>query len=180
MLALLLTAGVTWAAIPAAAHAQLIGSDPGDGSTLDESPTQVELEFSEPVRGDFTQVAVLDGNDHQYEIGEPEIAENVVTQRVGDLPEGEYRISYRVGSADGHPVTGLLTFTVGGEAGPAGSAGQGAAAGEADEGESGLAAPVVVALTAGIVTIAGVVLLGIRRRRGADADRVGGRAGERP
>lgn len=180
MLALLLTAGLTWAAIPAAAHAQLIGSDPADGATLDEPPTQVELEFNEPVRGEFTQVAVLDGSDNQYEVGEPEVTDTVVIQRVDDLPAGEYRISYRVGSADGHPVSGVLTFTVGAEAGQAGAASQGGPAGEADESEPGLTTPVIVALTAGIVTIAGVVLLGVRRRKGADTDRVGGRAGEGP
>ncbi|HEX6335481.1 MAG TPA: copper resistance CopC family protein [Jiangellaceae bacterium] len=105
-------AGVVLSATPAAAHATLVGSEPEDGATLTKPPAEVTLEFSEPVQQDFTQIAVLDAGDNHYEDGAPEVVGGVVTQAVHDLPAGDYRISYRVGSSDGHPVTGLLTFTV--------------------------------------------------------------------
>lgn len=104
--------GVVLSATPAAAHAALVGSDPADGATLTEPPAEVTLEFSEPVQQDFTQIAVLDAGDNHYEDGAPEVVGGMITQAVHDLPAGEYRISYRVGSSDGHPVTGVLTFTV--------------------------------------------------------------------
>ncbi len=103
---------VVFSAVPAAAHARLVGSDPEDGASLDETPAEVVLEFSEPVQQDFAQVAVLDADEGHHESGEPVVAGSTVTQAVAALPGGEYRISYRVGSSDGHPVTGTLAFTV--------------------------------------------------------------------
>jgi hypothetical protein len=100
------------AALPAVAHTELIGSSPADGATLTTPPAKVLLEFSEPVQTEFGQVAVLDDADVHYEQGNPQIVGATVTQGVDELSAGTYRISYRVGSADGHPITGTLTFTV--------------------------------------------------------------------
>lgn len=103
---------VVFSAGQAAAHARLVGSDPEDGATLDEAPAEVVLELSEAVQQEFTQVAVLDADEGHHETGEPVVAGSTVTQAVDALSAGEYRISYRVVSSDGHPVTGTLTFTV--------------------------------------------------------------------
>jgi copper resistance protein C len=98
--------------VPAAAHAVLIDSDPADGAALDDPPTVIELEFNEPIRRDFSQVAVLDADGNHYDVGDAEIVGSTMTQPVQGIGGGEYRISYRVGSADGHPVSDVLTFTV--------------------------------------------------------------------
>ena len=100
------------AALPAVAHTELIGSSPADGATLTTPPAEVLLEFSEAVQAEFGQVAVLDDADVHHEQGNPQIVGATVTQGVDELSAGTYRISYRVGSADGHPITGTLTFTV--------------------------------------------------------------------
>ena len=100
------------AAVPAVAHTELIDSSPVDGATLTTPPAEVLLEFSEPVQTEFGQVAVLDDADVHHEQGNPQIVGATVTQGVDELSAGTYRISYRVGSADGHPITGTLTFTV--------------------------------------------------------------------
>ena len=100
------------AALPAVAHTELIGSSPADGATLTTPPTEVLLEFSEPVQTEFGQVAVLDDADVHHEQGNAQIVDATVTQDVDELSAGTYRISYRVGAADGHPITGTLTFTV--------------------------------------------------------------------
>jgi copper resistance protein C len=100
------------AASPAVAHTELIGSSPADGATLTTPPAEVLLEFSEPVQAEFGQVAVLDDADVHHEQGNPQIVGATVTQGVDALSAGTYRISYRVGSADGHPITGTLAFTV--------------------------------------------------------------------
>lgn len=102
------------AAPPAAAHNTLISSSPADGSTATTQPGAVELTFDQAVQNRFAQVAVLDADERTYESGDPEIVGATVTQAVDDLPDGEYTIAYRVVSADGHPVSGTVTFTMAG------------------------------------------------------------------
>ena len=97
---------------PAAAHNELIGSIPEDGSTVAATPKVVELAFDQPVQREFDQLAVLDEDDHHHEEGEVEIVGGRVRQPVGELEPGTYRITYRIVSADGHPVTGTVTFAV--------------------------------------------------------------------
>lgn len=100
------------AAVPAAAHTELIGSTPADGAALPTAPVEVVLEFSQPVQTEFGQVSVLDDAGTHHERGGPQIEGAIVTQSLDALAPGAYQISYRVGSADGHPITGTLTFTV--------------------------------------------------------------------
>jgi copper resistance protein C len=108
-----LVAGVALTgAIPAAAHNELVGSTPADGATVTAAPQEVVLEFDQPVQAPFSQVAVLDTADGHHEHGDPLIDGGTITQRMDDLVPGAYRISYRIGSADGHPITGTVTFTV--------------------------------------------------------------------
>jgi copper resistance protein C len=99
-------------AVPATAHTELISSTPADGASTATAPREIVLEFNQPVQTQFGQIAVLDAADAHHEQGDLQIVGATVTQRVGELPAGAYRISYRVGSADGHPVTGTLTFSV--------------------------------------------------------------------
>jgi copper resistance protein C len=109
-------------AIPAAAHNELVGSTPPDGATVVTAPPEIVLEFDQPVQAQFSQVVVLDTADRHHERGEPLIEGATITQGLGDLAPGIYRISYRVGSADGHPITGTLTFTVAAAATPTAAA----------------------------------------------------------
>ncbi|AYY14641.1 copper resistance protein CopC [Actinobacteria bacterium YIM 96077] len=99
---------------PAMAHNVLIETAPVEGTTLETQPETVELVFDDYVQDqdDFTQVAVLDGNENAYQVGEPRVEDNTVTQDVEDLPDGDYTVSYRVVSADGHPVDGTFDFTM--------------------------------------------------------------------
>jgi copper resistance protein C len=96
----------------AVAHTELVGSTPADGATVPVTPAEVILEFNQPVQTQFGQVAVLDASDGHHEQGDPKVIGAAVTQGVDALAPGVYRITYRVGSADGHPVTGTLTFTI--------------------------------------------------------------------
>lgn len=103
----LLTAGT-----PAMAHTDLVDSSPKDGTTVDAAPSAVELVFSEAIAAQYTQVAVLSAAGEHVEAGPPETNRERVTQPVGDLSPGAYTISYRVVSADGHPVSGELAFSI--------------------------------------------------------------------
>jgi methionine-rich copper-binding protein CopC len=148
-------AGAVLSAAPAAAHAVLVGSDPADGAMLDAAPDVVELEFDEPVQATFTQVAVLDDEENHYEVGDPEVVGGTVTQAVTGVGAGEYRISYRVGSSDGHPATGVLTFTVGASGAEPAPDPAGEPAGSTDESSwmpiAVAGAAIVLAATAGLI-----------------------------
>lgn len=110
--------GLGSALTPAAAHAYLVDSTPEDGAAVDEVPTEIVLEFNEPIQPDFTQVAVLDANDEPLDLAEPEVDGVFVTQELAELVPGTYWVNYRVGSGDGHPVDGTIMFTVTNEAAP--------------------------------------------------------------
>lgn len=105
--------GVVAATAPhAAAHNVLIASTPEDGATVAQAPDAVELVFDQTVQNEFPQVAVTDEDGTNYSEGEPEIVGETATQPISGLPAGEYTVSYRILSADGHPVDGSFTFTV--------------------------------------------------------------------
>lgn len=101
-------------ASPAAAHASLTSVDPADGARLDESPAVVRLTFSEPVSAELGGVRVLDADGNQVQEGAARVAGvDVEVDLAPDLPDGTYVVSYRVTSADGHPVRGGSVFGVG-------------------------------------------------------------------
>lgn len=105
---LLLSAG------PARAHAALLAADPPDGARLDESPAQVELSFSEAVSASLGGIRVLDRTGERVDRGAVRVAGTTVAVDLApDLPDGTYVITYRIVSADGHPVRGSSVFGVG-------------------------------------------------------------------
>ncbi|WP_165367775.1 copper resistance CopC family protein [Phytoactinopolyspora endophytica] len=91
-----------------------MSSTPEDGATVDDQPGTIELVFNENVQDqpDFTQMAVLDADEDGFHAGDPVIDGNTVLQDVSELPDGDYTVSYRVVSADGHPVSGTVEFTM--------------------------------------------------------------------
>ncbi|WP_213741085.1 CopD family protein [Bradyrhizobium sp. dw_411] len=103
---------VLCATTEASAHASLISTEPGDGSMMAQSPKSVRLRFNESVRpaaiklidgeGRVRDDAVVSAHDDTIEITLPD-----------NLARGAQFISYRVFSADGHPVGGSLTFSLG-------------------------------------------------------------------
>jgi copper transport protein len=101
-------------ASPASAHAALLSSNPAPGSIVGASPSEVTITFSEaitPVAG-RVQVLAPDGK----RLSGPATAAGAVLHipvRRADQPLGTYLVSYRVISADSHPVGGALTFSVG-------------------------------------------------------------------
>jgi copper transport protein len=102
-----------WASV-AGAHASLVSVDPADGSRLDESPAQVRLVFSEAVSADLGGVQVVSAEGAQVQSGAVRVqGGEVEIDLEPDLPDGTYVISYRVISADGHPVRGGSVFGVG-------------------------------------------------------------------
>jgi methionine-rich copper-binding protein CopC len=111
LLSVLLALGFV-VAVPAAAsaHDVLERTNPADGTSVDRLPGAVELTFSEEPVAIGTQVLVK-GPSGNVESGSPSIDGRVVTQPLDlDAPGGDYTVTYRVTSDDGHPVTGTFTF----------------------------------------------------------------------
>jgi copper transport protein len=105
-------------ASPAAAHAMVVSSAPADGAHLAVAPARVSITFDEPVGIDGVgYLHVVDAHGTSVALGaanhpDGNAATIAVPLRSG-LPAGEYIESYRVVSADSHPVTGAIVFTVG-------------------------------------------------------------------
>jgi copper transport protein len=112
------------AAPPALAHAGLVSTDPPDGTRLAQAPATVTLRFSERVSlgagVGFVRVvdqhgAEVDAGPAQHPPGadDPGADDVVAVALRPGLPDGGYLVSYQVVSADSHPVSGAVAFTVG-------------------------------------------------------------------
>ncbi|WP_079049320.1 copper resistance CopC/CopD family protein [Streptomyces torulosus] len=117
MLLLLLAtvAAVLAGAVPVSAHAALTGSDPQQGSVVQEAPSQISLTFSEKVATSDGSVRVYDPKGKQVDTGDvADLGGNSygVKLRPGQ-PDGTFTVTYQVVSADSHPVSGAFTFSVG-------------------------------------------------------------------
>jgi methionine-rich copper-binding protein CopC len=107
---LLAGAVVLLAAAPANAHASLIRTSPADGSKLATAPRTVSLTFSENVGSAFVAVTAPDGSS--VETSHVRSVDEKVTASVASTDQrGRYTLAYRVVSADGHPISGTVTFT---------------------------------------------------------------------
>lgn len=126
-------------ALPAAAfgHAELVSSSPARGEQLAETPRQVTFRFSESVEASFGGVRVFDGEGNQVDDGKVfrpgGRGDSVGVGLPADLGPGTYTATYRVISADSHPVAGGSVFVVG----DGGAAGGATVSELLDEGEAG-------------------------------------------
>ena len=98
----------------ASAHATLVSSDPRAGTWVPTSPTQIRLVFSEPVEASLATVSLVSvsGQEQIRVAGDPHDVHAVIGAP-GTLAPGEYRLVWRIVSADGHPVSGSFVFGVG-------------------------------------------------------------------
>lgn len=100
-------------AAPAFAHNVLSDSNPKAKSQVEAGPGEVMLKFDQEVQEGFNTVTVTGPNGTRWEGGAPKVNGSVVTAPLLPLgPAGEYTIGYRILSADGHPVTGAVPFTL--------------------------------------------------------------------
>lgn len=173
VLASLLTLGAL--ASPGSAHSELLKSTPADGDRLTKAPTEIELVFGEGVEEQGGAIVVT-GPDGTRVDKAPTFAtdDNVATVTLSPATApGEYTVSYRVVSADGHVVRGTFAYELVGTS--ASSASPGASAAEAtpspvaatgsDDDSSGVVW--VLGLGAiGLVLLAAVIAVAVRGRRG--------------
>ncbi|QBR93602.1 copper resistance CopC/CopD family protein [Nocardioides euryhalodurans] len=113
--ALVAACAVLLGAGPAAAHAELLGTDPADGAVLDTAPEAVTLTFTEPVRLTDREITVYDAAGVSVP-SEAAASDDEVTVTLTDpeaLGRGTFVVAWAVISADGHPISGSITFSVG-------------------------------------------------------------------
>ncbi|HYQ65404.1 copper resistance CopC family protein [Actinophytocola sp.] len=99
----------------ASAHNSLVSSNPAENASVAAGPGSVELTFDQPVQEGkgLNTVAVTGPDGKQWQGGPARVDSNVVSAPVRELgPKGVYTIGYRIVSADGHPVSGQVTFTL--------------------------------------------------------------------
>ncbi|TYB68402.1 copper resistance protein CopC [Nonomuraea sp. PA05] len=151
---------------PASAHNVLIGSDPEDGATLTASPAQVTLVFDQAVRQGYAQVGVTGADGSAWADGSAVVAAERVSVKVKPLPAGgSYVVGYRILSADGHPVTGKISFTVAaGASGVASGAPVGGSSADAAEAAAnGGAGMAVVWVVGALLVLAAGTAVALRR-----------------
>lgn len=108
--------GLCVGVLPATAHSRLLSISPKDGASLPAPPTEIVLTFNEDVNPQFVTVRVTDGEGADV-VGEDATANGpTVTLPVTDpISAGTYKITYRVVSADSHPISGSTTFDIQGD-----------------------------------------------------------------
>jgi copper transport protein len=102
--------GTAWA------HANLVRSEPADGTVLPRPPHAVRLLFDDLVRPAVGTLVIRNG-DGSVLAGSPAVSGPggrvlVLPLRTG-LPKGDYSVRWRVVSDDGHLIEGLLAFAAG-------------------------------------------------------------------
>lgn len=100
-----------WPAL-AAAHASLVASDPASEAVLATPPTTFTLTFNEPVTALLLQLIDARGRSQAISAIDQDGATLRFAPPAG-LGEGAHVLSWRVVSADGHPIGGALTFWIG-------------------------------------------------------------------
>jgi copper transport protein len=98
---------------PAAAHATLIATDPAEGAILETAPEQVTFSFNESVIGVPAGITVFDATGAEIASSAQVRDAQLVVSLDDEVGEGTLVVVWRLVSADGHPIGGSLSFSVG-------------------------------------------------------------------
>jgi methionine-rich copper-binding protein CopC len=112
MASLALSAVVT----SALAHAQLQKAAPAVGSTVQSSPNEIRLKFSEGVEPRFSGIALATEAGASAALGKPNLdpADNsvLVAPVLRALKPGAYTVTWHAVSVDTHKTQGSFNFTL--------------------------------------------------------------------
>ena len=115
---------------PASAHAELVASDPSQGTVIGSEPTQVTLRFSEEIVLRLSAVKVIGPDGRRLDAGAlhagPLGADSMAVDLAADARHGTFVVVWQVTAADdGHASSGTVMFAVGAASVPASVAGLG-------------------------------------------------------
>jgi copper transport protein len=115
LVVLLAASTVAFSPRSAAMHASLVSSEPAAKSHLATRPARIRLVFSEPIEGKLSRITLARTGNAPIVVpaaGDPRDVHAVIAPS-DSLTPGAYRLEWRIVSADGHPVDGNFTFTIG-------------------------------------------------------------------
>ena len=115
MRAMLLAALCALAAIAspfAAAHAFLDHASPAVGSTVQASPPDVKLWFTQELEPAFSTISVKDASGRQVDKGDRKVSADTMQVSIPKLAPGRYKVAWRALSVDTHVTEGDFTFEV--------------------------------------------------------------------
>lgn len=168
--------GTTALAPHALAHDAVVKSTPSNGEVIKEMPEELTLEFSGEPKDGFNTVAVSQNGKVLFK-EEPKVEGNMLTVDVPDdvkAEPGDYSLGYQITSSDGHATRGSLEFSIEGSGESASESTDAPAATEeasdSNSGESSSGVPSWLLPLAGIVVIAGALVLAIARFRNLKND----------
>ncbi|RKL67035.1 hypothetical protein CR203_10975 [Salipaludibacillus neizhouensis] len=98
------------------AHAYLTQSSPSQETQLEESPTEIKVQFSEPIDTAISQIKLKNGDGDVME-GELLSGEedNSLVLLIPELENDRYHVSWQVLALDSHITEGSFRFSVGEE-----------------------------------------------------------------
>ena len=115
-------AALVMSPVAASAHDQLVTSTPANGATVTTLPRTVVLNFEEPPVAGYTKVHITAPNGTDLSGGLPVTTGSRVTLSVRpSTAHGAYAIRWSLLSDDGHPVSGVIRFSVAASATPTAS-----------------------------------------------------------
>ncbi|MFN4008971.1 MAG: CopD family protein [Pannonibacter sp.] len=112
---LLLLITVVFMPAPALAHAQLQTASPQEASLVSEMPAELMLVFNEPVSPLRILWITPDGQQTDVNATSADTRLTIPVPMAASTLQGTHLVSWRVVSADGHPVSGTLSFSYGRE-----------------------------------------------------------------
>lgn len=95
----------------ARAHASLVQSEPASASVLSQAPGALTLRFDEDVTP--TRIEIVEADGRKVAPRDVHAGGTTLTVQLPTLGGGVHAVSWHVISADGHPVAGVVTFSVG-------------------------------------------------------------------
>ncbi|MED4463670.1 copper resistance CopC/CopD family protein [Metabacillus fastidiosus] len=99
------------------AHAYVVTSNPEENEILEKAPETVTIEFNETIQKGFNSLIVRNEEGKRVDLKDayidPQNKKIFHTGLEDGLKDGVYTVEWRVVSADGHSVRGLIPFGIG-------------------------------------------------------------------
>lgn len=110
----LLWLGVGFLRVPEVdAHAELVETIPAANEILPTPPDHLEIVFNEPVTPVERQFRLFDSSQTLTTLAPHPVGSSLHVSLPDGLKRGSYVLAWRVISADGHPISGVLPFAIG-------------------------------------------------------------------
>ena len=97
------------------AHASLKDADPGVGSTIQTSPSEVQIRFTENIEPAVSSIQVFDGSGKEVDKRDLHLDGSdhaLLHISLAPLGVGTYKVTWRVVSVDTHVTNGNFTFRI--------------------------------------------------------------------